>query len=314
MKKFSRYFLSFIFTVVLSATLDGVLPDYYQTILIYIGINAILTLSLNIINGMTGQFSIGHAGFMAIGAYVSAYLSRDFFGHGVFFLPALLAGGLSASIGAFGIGLLTFRLRGDYLAIVTLGFSEIIRVLLLNMDLVGGARGFPGIPKYTSLTWVYSALCCIVFFFTHLFHSKLGRSFLAIREDELAAEVLGFNTTYVKLKAFIWSAFFAGIGGGFFAHQLTYLNPQSFDFNRSFEILIMLTLGGQGSVSGSIFAAGLLTVLKEALRPINEWLNIDIRMIFYALILIILMLKKPEGLFGKHELPYFLKKLRRSSK
>ena len=278
-------------------------------ILIYCGINIILGVSLNIINGMTGQFSIGHAGFMAIGAYVSAsvsyfgflpYASTPFLQH-LFFIIAILVGALVSAFFGYMVGLPSLRLRGDYLGIVTLGFGEIIRVIILNMDVVGGARGFTAIPMWSDFFWVGFFVVLVVMVSFRLRSSYHGRALFSIREDEIAAESMGVNITGYKVRAFVLSSFFAGIAGGLFAHFLGYLNPGTFTFIKSFEAIIIVVLGGMGSISGSIVAAVITTVLPEALRPLQEVTRIDFRMVIYPLILLILMLARPQGLFGNKE-------------
>jgi branched-chain amino acid transport system permease protein len=303
--------------------LVGLDSTYAMVIIIYSGINIVLAVSLNLVNGFTGQFSMGHAGFMAVGAYTSAFLTgylrtlnpelvatpglAD-----LMFVLSLCAGGVLASAVGYLVGLPSLRLRGDYLAIVTLGFGEIIRVLLLNMNFLGGARGMPNIPSLSSFGWVYAFVVVTTFTVWRLVNSAHGRAFLAVREDEIAAEAMGVNTTRAKVRAFVVGAFFAGIAGGLFAHYLAYLNPQIFDFNRSFEIIIMVVLGGMGSVTGSVVAAIFLTVIREALRPLQAITKVDFRMVIYSLMLIILMLTRPNGLFGTREYTAFLpRRLRR---
>lgn len=294
---------------------DSINP-YYFSIIMYAGINIILAVSLNLVNGFTGQFSMGHAGFMSIGGYFSGFITLKVlelhpqFETGpmswILFGAALLAGGiLSGGIGYL-VGLPSLRLKGDYLAIVTLGFGEIIRVAIVNMDSIGGARGMSGIPAFTNFGWVYSLVVVTVFSVWRLMESSQGRAFLSVREDEIAAEAMGVNTTRAKVRAFVVGAFFAGIGGGLFAHYLNYLNPKIFDFNKSFEFIIMVVLGGMGSITGSVFAAVFLSVIREALRPLQEYTKLDFRMVIYSLLLIGLMLTRPKGLFGKKEIYDFL--------
>jgi branched-chain amino acid transport system permease protein len=277
------------------------------------GINVILAVSLNLINGFTGQFSIGHAGFMAVGAYSSAMFSLHVglgwvetlsragvpreAAEGVALLAALLAGGGAAAVAGYLVGLPSLRLRGDYLAIVTLGFGEIIRVVILNVDAVGAARGLPGIPGWANLFWVGVCVLAVVTLSRHLAHSTHGRALFAIRDDEVAAEALGVDTTSYKVLAFVIGAFFAGVAGALFAHYLSYLNPNSFTFLKSIEVIAMVVLGGMGSISGSLVAAILLTVAPEVLRPVKEY-----RMVMYSLMLIVLMITRPQGLFGSREL------------
>lgn len=302
------------------------IDPYFFAIMMYAGINIILAVSLNLVNGFTGQFSMGHAGFMSVGGYTAAFITtslelshpewiNDATLSGPIFLGALLTGGVAASAVGYLVGLPSLRLKGDYLAIVTLGFGEIIRVVVLNLDAVGGARGLPNIAPLSTFGWVYSFVVITVFTIWRLVRSAYGRAFLSVREDEIAAEAMGVNTTRAKVRAFVIGAFFAGVAGGLFAHYLRYLNPQTFDFNRSFEIIIMVVLGGMGSISGSVIAALFLTIIREALRPLQELTKIDFRMVIYSLMLILLMLTRPNGLFGTHELfdfvPSWLQKSRR---
>lgn len=304
--------------VLFSASVFGFLigPNihpYYFSIGMYAGINIILAVSLNIVNGFTGQFSMGHAGFMSVGGYAAAYFTQSIFAlhpeyidrpilGAIIFGCALVIAGLSAGFAGLLVGLPSLRLKGDYLAIVTLGFGEIIRVVLLNISAVGGARGMPNIAPLTNFAWVYSLVVVVLFFAWRITHTPTGREFLSVREDEIAAEAMGVNTTRAKVKAFVFGAMFAGISGALFAHYLRYLNPQTFDFNRSFEVIIMVVLGGMGSISGSVIAAIFLSVIREALRPLQEITKIDLRMVIYSLMLILLMLTRPNGLFGRREI------------
>lgn len=268
--------------------------DFYFTgVLVLACVNIILTVSLNLINGFTGQFSIGHAGFMAVGAYGSALLSIHL---GWPFLIVLLLGALMAAFLGVLIGLPTLRLRGDYLAIATLGFGEIIRVILLNLHITGGPRGLGGIPPETNFFWAEAFAILTIIIIANIINSSHGRALIAIREDEIAAEAMGIDTTRYKVLAFSIGAAFAGIAGGLFAHYQMFIDPRSFTFMRSIEILVMLVLGGMGSITGSIIAALVLTVLPEALRGIAEY-----RMVAYSALLVILMLIRPQGLFGTKE-------------
>jgi len=294
------------------------LNPYVYRILVLTGLNVILAMSLNLVNGVTGQFSIGHAGFMAVGAYVSAaftvYATPRLFGvqpdagalaaTGPFIL-ALLLGGLAAAVAGLLVGLPSMRLRGDYLAIVTLGFGEIIRVAILNIDAVGGARGFAGIPQRTDLGWVAAVAVLTFIVLRNLIRSYHGRALLAIREDEIAAEALGVPTTRYKVSAFVIAAFFAGVSGGLFSHY-TYLHTNSFTFMKSIEVIVMVVLGGMGSLTGSILGATILTALPEALRFASAE-----RLIIYSLLLIVLMIARPQGILGQRELswPRFLSRL-----
>jgi branched-chain amino acid transport system permease protein len=291
---------------------------YYYRILVLCGLNAILAVSLNLVNGITGQFSIGHAGFMAVGAYTSAaftvYAVPKWLGvpasaggltaDGALFLAILVGGGASALAGLL-VGLPSMRLRGDYLAIVTLGFGEIIRVAILTIDAVGGARGFAGVPFRTDLAWVLGGVVVTFVVIQNLMRSYHGRAFLAIREDEIAAEALGVPTTRYKVFAFVIAAFFAGVAGALFAHY-TYLHTNSFTFMKSIEVIVMVVLGGMGSLTGSLLGATLLTALPEALRFASAE-----RLIIYSILLIVLMIARPKGIMGRKEfsLPRWLHRL-----
>ncbi len=286
------------------------MPPYYARILMLAGINIILAVSLNLITGFTGQFSIGHAGFMAVGAYTSAYLTvyhaqawersmASVIGEGpasiLVFLLALLAGGIAAALAGLLVGIPSLRLRGDYLAIVTLGFAEIIRIVILNIDKVGGATGFT-VPGYSNFLWVGGFAVFTVIVVRNIVHSNVGRALVSIREDELASEAMGINTTRYKVLAFVISSAFAGIGGVLFGHYTKFLSTNDFQFIRSFEIIIMIVLGGMGSITGSILGAILITVLPEALREFSEW-----RLVIYSALLIGIMLTRPQGMLGQRE-------------
>ena len=272
---------------------------YWLFISYDIGINIILAVSLNLINGHTGQFSLGHAGFMAVGAYTAAKISIVFSDKipaqltPVLFLAALLAGGLLAALAGLAVGVPTLRLRGDYLAIVTLGFGEIIRVILENMDSVGGASGLKDIPHLTTFFWAWSFAAITVFVVTSIVNSTYGRGFIAVHDDEIAASSIGVNPVRYKVTAFVFGAFFAGIAGGLYAHHKQFLSPTGFDFLKSIDIVMMVILGGMGRTAGVIVAAILLTLLPEFLRGFAEY-----RMILYALLIILLMILRPQGLFS----------------
>ena len=281
------------------------IDPYHLDVLTGIGINIILAVSLNLVNGYTGQFSLGHAGFMSVGAYlaaaVSLFLGPKILGaeggtavqQGFMFLAALVAGGLGAAFAGLVVGVPSLRLKGDYLALVTLGFGEIIRVIFQNVEFLGGALGLNGIPAYTSIFWVLAFVSLAVFVVTCLVHSTYGRGFLATHDDEIASEAVGLNTTRYKIVAFVIGAFFAGTAGGLYGHFKMTITPTGFDFTKSIEIVVMVIMGGMGNTLGVILAAVLLTLLPELLRPIAEY-----RMIIYSLLLIILMLARPQGLFN----------------
>jgi branched-chain amino acid transport system permease protein len=285
-----------------------------------IGISIIMAVSLNLINGYTGQFSLGHAGFMAVGAYTSAIITNHFgdtnfsdlnvYAANGIFAMALVAGGLAAAVVGLLVGIPTLRLRGDYLAIVTLGFGEIIRVILQNMEKVGGARGLSVIHGYTNLFWTFGLAAVTVYVIASLVNSTYGRGFIAVRDDEVAAEAIGINTTKYKVTAFVVGAFFAGIAGGLYAHAKQFIAPGGFGFMQSIAFVVMVILGGMGNTIGVILAAILLTLLPEGLRALADvqhlpgfasdrplsWVG-DTRMIIYSLLLIVLMLTRPQGLF-----------------
>src|SRR6185437_3819372 len=284
---------------------------YFLDIAVTCGINITLAVSLNLINGFTGQFSLGHAGFMSIGAYSSAFLTTNL---GAKLLPlvggqtwilfplALGVGGIVAAFAGLIVGIPSLRLKGDYLAIVTLGFGEIIRVILQNIDAVGGARGMVDIPNYTNLFWAFGLAAITIYVVWALVNSTYGRGFIAVSDDEVAAQAMGINTTRYKIIAFVVGAFFAGAAGGIYAHFKQYIAPVGFDFNKSIEIVVMVILGGMGRNVGVIVAAVLLTFLPEGLRmlanvsPSLEWIG-QSRMLLYSLLLIILMITRPQGLF-----------------
>lgn len=267
---------------------------FWQLNIVLICINIILAVSLNLITGFTGQFSIGHAGFMAVGAYMSAVFTVKL---GLPYISGILAGAGAAAILGFAIGLPTLRLKGDYLAIATLGLGEIIRITILNIPYVGGASGLMGIPRYTTFTWAFLLMVITVLFIKNFINSSHGRACISIRENEIAAEAMGVDTTKYKVIAFTIGAAFAGVAGGLFSHYFYIAHPASFTFMKSFDILTMVVLGGMGSITGSIVTAILLTYLSAELASYPEW-----RMVIYALLLIVLMIYRPQGLFGNKEL------------
>jgi len=277
----------------------------------HIGIAIILAVSLNLVNGLTGQFSIGHAGFMAVGGYVSAVLLMN--GpvndpYRLFFAASVAVGAGAAALAGWLVGKPSLRLRGDYLAIVTLGFGEIIRVAIENTPAFGGAIGLSPIPHRSDFGTIFFAAIATVLITQRLRGSTHGRAFLAVREDEVAAEAMGVDTTGYKVRAFVISAALAGVAGALSGAFEGNLAPQSFTFVRSFEIVAMVVLGGMGSISGSVIAATVLTLLPEALRslpPIQLGAAsidlVNLRMVFYSIALIALMLLRPRGLFGSSE-------------
>lgn len=282
------------YAVVQGLIMLDVIGPFWELNLVLICINVILAVSLNLINGFTGQFSIGHAGFMAVGAYLGAVLTVKL---QLPFIVAILGGAAAAGFLGFVIGLPTLRLDGDYLAIATLGLGEIIRITILNIPYVGGASGFMGIPRLSNFTWVFFATVFTVFFIRNMINSTHGRACISVRENQIAAEAMGIDTTKYKVMAFTIGAAFAGIAGTLFSHYFYIAHPASFTFMKSFDILTIVVLGGLGSISGSITAAILLTFVSAALASYPEW-----RMIIYSLMLIVLMLYRPQGLFGNKEI------------
>lgn len=283
-----------LFVLIQSLLAAEVIGPFWELNLVLIGINVILASSLNMINGFTGQFSIGHAGFLAVGAYIGAVMTVKL---GFGFFTALIAGTLAAGFLGFLIGLPTLRLDGDYLAIATLGLGEIIRICILNIDYVGGASGLMGIPRLTTFTITFWLMIVVLFFIKNFKNSAPGRACLAIRENEIAADTMGIDTTRYKVMAFTLGAAFAGTAGVLFSHYFFIAHPASFTFLRSFDILTMVVLGGLGSLSGSITGAILLTFISAVLADFPEW-----RMLIYSLSMIMLMLYRPQGLLGNKEL------------
>jgi branched-chain amino acid transport system permease protein len=296
------------------------IDPYYLDVMTGVGINIILAVSLNLVNGYTGQFSLGHAGFMSVGAYSSAAVSLllgpkllgdsggTAFSQGLLFLGALVLGGLGAALAGLAVGIPSLRLKGDYLALVTLGFGEIIRVIFQNVEALGGALGLNGIPNYTTVFWVYAFAALTVFTVVCLVRSTYGRGFIATHDDEVAAEAVGLNTTRYKIVAFVVGAFFAGVAGGLYGHFKLTITPTGFDFTKSIEIVVMVILGGMGNTTGVILAAILLTLLPEFLRAVEQY-----RMILYSVLLIILMLVRPKGLFN-FDYGALVSRLRRKAK
>ena len=274
----------------------GIIDAYLQITLVTICINIILATSLNLVTGFTGQFSLGHAGFMAIGAYSAALITMriaNVWG----FLAGVLVGAVIAALIGFLVGLPTLRLRGDYLAIATLGLAEIIRILLLNFGFTNGAAGLSGIPQFVNWHWLFLFTVGSVWLISNLLHSRQGRDMIAVREDEIAAESVGVNTTKAKVLAFTVGAFFAGIAGALYASNFYFIKPDLFGFLKSIDILVIVVLGGLGSLSGSVIAAFLLAILSTVLQPFPE-----LRMIIYSLALVVIMVFRPQGLMGNKEL------------
>lgn len=315
----ARYLINTALTILLYVILSvivattGLRGEYYKGIIITVGINVILATSLNVVCGYLGQLPLGHAGFMAVGAYAGAIFMKATpaatllrAGNNAAVIPyiiiAILISALVAGIFGLLIGIPALRLKGDYLAIITLGFGEIIRVVLTNIDSVlgfkftYGASGLARIPKFTSLTvmFVVTAICL---FLIHVFmKSRHGRAVLSIRDNEIAAESVGINTTFYKTTAFVFSAMLAGIAGCLYSGYIGSLYPSTFKFMKSIEILVMVVLGGMGSMLGSVISAVVLTALPEMLRAFSDY-----RMVVYSFALVLMMIFRPKGLMGTYD-------------
>lgn len=287
-----------IYAVVQVLISTGIVNFYYQNMLITIAINIMLAVSLHLIIGITGQFSIGHAGFLAVGAYISAIATMELH---LPFLVGIILGAVVATLAGLLVGIPSLRLKGDYLAIATLGFAEIIRIVFLNMDLVGGAAGMQ-VTYQSNWTYAFFGAVITIIVVSNFTNSRHGRACISIREDEIAADAMGINTTYYKVVAFAIGSFFAGVAGAIYAHNFYIIQPGTFSFLKSFDILIFVVLGGLGSLSGAALAAVLLTIVSTYLQEFPET-----RMIIYSLVLIIVMLYRPSGLMGTKEITDILK-------
>ncbi|WP_321973907.1 branched-chain amino acid ABC transporter permease [Paratractidigestivibacter sp.] len=311
--------LVLLFLIIGEAMISGGVVNRYQSgVLEQVGIYIIMAVSLNIATGYLGQLPLGHAGFMSVGGYAGALFiihMMPVFGVSTkamascadpaaiaLFACGVIFGGICAAICGVIIGIPALRLKGDYLAIITLGFAEIIRVVINNIDgvigfdLTGGAKGLSGIPGYTNFLNVFLVVAIVIFLIHTMMKSRHGRAILAIRDNEIAAEASGVNTTYYKTLAFVASAFFAGVGGALYAGCIGVMDPSKFGFMKSVEILVMVVLGGMGSMLGSVVSATVLTILPEALRAFSEY-----RMVVYAVVLIIVMIFRPQGLLGSYD-------------
>jgi len=289
--------VSILFIVINILIQSGMINSYISGILILVCINIVLAISLNITAGCLGQMALGHAGFMSIGAYTAALFTKSNLIPGVGgYVLALILGGLVAMIIGVVIGIPALRLRGDYLAILTLAFCEIIRVLIEFFKFTGGAKGLTGIKLNKNFAIIYIIMLLCVFMMYTFMKSRHGRAILSIREDEIASESSGINLTFYKTLAFAYSAFFAGVAGGMYAHYIGILGAKNFDFNKSIDILVIVVLGGLGSFTGSAIGALVLTILPEMLRGFNDY-----RMFIYAVMLILMMMFRPSGLLGTKE-------------
>ena len=331
MKQYTLAVATLVFLVLTTgATAFGLLDAYYQLVLMFIGVNIILSASLNLVNGYMGEFSCGHAGFMAVGAYVSSVLSVWLFTRDgklgaallspeltVYLFPAiLLAGTVAAALAGLLVAIPSFRTRGDYLAIITLAVNYIVKSIIENTEAVGGARGFMGMKKVVDamtevadlpwmMIWVMIGTVFTLLVIRRFVSSTYGKGIVAIRDDEIAAELMSVNTRRLKMVAFMLSSGLAGLAGGLFAHILGYINPGSFTIMKSTECLVMVYLGGMGSLSGSVLSAVGFTLLLELLRPLEL-----IKWVVVPFMLILLMLFRPEGLMGSRELSDLFPRLR----
>lgn len=284
---------------------QGIIDQRALTILKFIGINIIAAVSLNLVTGLLGQLVLGHAGFMLVGAYAAAMFCNNVeLPLGLSLSIGLLLAGLLAAASGILIGIPALRLRGDYLAIITLGFGEIIKTVALTVKFTNGAKNYYGFPTFSAkhepaalFNFIFLIAAFVIFFSYTFGTSRAGRAVLSIREDEIAAESSGINTTYYKLLTFAFSAFFAGIAGGLLAHQLGLVSPGDYGFAKSVDILMMVVLGGMGSITGSVISASVLTLLPELLRGFAQY-----RMLIYSVVLILVMLFRPKGLLGRSEI------------
>lgn len=292
-----------IYALIFALVESGSLSRHYQSLLVPIGINIILAVSLNLTVGFLGELTLGHAGFMSVGAYAGCmftiYANLPTF---IEMPIALIVGGLVAALFGCIIGVPALRLKGDYLAIVTLAFGEIIRSVLMNIEVTGGAGGLKGIDKTTNYTIVFIMIIITVIVISNLVKSRAGRAICSIRDNIIAAESVGINVVYHKLLAFVIAAFFAGAAGVLYGHNLGILKPDTFDFNKSIEILVIVVLGGMGSIRGSIIAATVITVLPEVLRGLADY-----RMLIYAVVLIVMMILNASPKFAEFKKNFLVK-------
>lgn len=289
-------FLALTYIIVQVLITTDIIDPYLQETLATICINIILAVSLNLITGFTGQFSLGHAGFMSIGAYVCAIVTLRMTSVGGFVLGTF-AGAITAAIIGFMVGLPTLRLKGDYLAIATLGAAEIIKIIFLNLEITNGAAGLMGIPKFVNWSWLFVFTAGTILIISNFVKSSHGRACISIREDEIAAEAMGINSTKYKVTAFTIGAFFAGIAGALYASNFYFLKPGTFGFQKSIDVLVIVVFGGLGSISGSILSAILLALISTYLQSFPE-----LRMVLYAAMLVAIMIFRPQGLMGSKEI------------
>ena len=331
MRRYSTLILYILFCLlVIAATMGNWVNAYLQLVVMFIGVNIILSASLNLINGYMGEFSVGHAGFMAVGAYITSVLNVWLFTSTPVFGPAvlepasalylfpvtLLAGGVGAALVGLLVAIPSFRTRGDYLAIVTLAVNYIVKSSIENLQVIGGARGFMGMSNIVNgmkeavklpwmMIWTLVSVGLTVWVIYRFVNSTYGKGIVAIRDDEIAAEIMSVDTKRMKVVAFMLSSGMAGVAGGLFAHILGYINPGTFTIMKSTEVLVMVYLGGMGSLSGSILSAIGLTVILELFRPLQV-----IKWVVVPLLLILLMFFRPEGIMGHRELTDIFPRLR----
>ncbi|WP_312649978.1 branched-chain amino acid ABC transporter permease [Proteiniclasticum sp.] len=279
------------YTAVMVMMNAGIIDSYIFLNIVSIGINIILAVSLNLITGFTGQFSLGHAAFMSIGAYASGILTARL---GLPFIAGILGAAATAALAGLLIGIPTLRLKGDYLAIATLGFGEIVRIIGLNWKYGGGAMGLNDIPRYTSWTWLFSLIVLTIVVISNFISSYNGRAVISIKEDEIASRSMGVNTSYYKVLVFSLGALFAGVAGSLYANFFYFIKPDSFGFMKSVDILVIVVMGGLGSIRGSVISAITLSLLSLSLQGIPE-----LRMVIYAVILFIMMVYKPQRILAK---------------
>lgn len=284
------------FGIVQGLISTGIINSFYEITIATICINIILAVSLNLVTGFTGQFSLGHAGFMSIGAYVCAIVNMHM-NSTAGFLIGTLAGALCATFVGILVGIPTLRLRGDYLAIATLGMAEIIRVVFLNLEITNGAAGLNGIPRFTNWLWLFVFTAGTIILINNFIKSSHGRACISIREDEIAAESMGINTTKYKVMAFAIGAFFAGVAGALYSSYFYFVKPDLFGFLKSIDILVIVVLGGMGSLTGSVIAAVALALISTFLQSFTA-----VRMIVYAALLVVIMIFRPQGLMGTKEI------------
>lgn len=292
--------LFLLFRLMFESNIFGTRTDYFKGIATTACYTIIMVTSLNLLVGIMGEFSLGHAGFMSVGAYASAVVTNALADKNipafVLFLIALLVGGIAAAITGVLVGIPTLKLRGDYLAIVTVAFAEIIRVAFTNFKITGGGRTMSGIAKLSDFYWVYwVTVLCVTVMYMYV-RSRFGRTVRAIREDYIAASASGVNVTFYKVLTFTISAFFAGIAGAIYAHYMTAMIPTSFNFNYSAEFLTEVIIGGTGSMTGSIIGAAFLSALPELMRAFAKY-----RMLAYSVVLVVIMIFRPGGIFGTWE-------------